>query len=1056
MAKSATTFLLVFILSACSVSSQAQPLLRSPAISSDASQIAFSYQGDIWKANVDGSNAIRLTVHAGNEGGPVWSPKGNQIAFSGNRYGNADVFVIDANGSNLKRVTFHPSGDQAMDWMSDDELLVAGSRSFRKVERGAEFLKASLNNSTPERLLNSLGYNASVSPSGKYIAFQRGSCRQEREDYKGPADHEIWLFNTESKSYHQLTNNEVQDLLPDWIDDKTLVFLSSESGRYNVHQHTLENNELKNGKQITNFKVDGIRHFDVSGNGTFILERKSHISIFKDGNEEILNISLPTSARYDEDEFKSYSNGVGDYSISPNGKYAAIEIHGEIYVKLNEKEKSKTVNVSKHAYRDQNPTWINDTTLLFISDRDGQKDIYKVISSDEKKVNLFESLKHEVSRITNTKEEENNIIASPDGKNLAFQRGRGDLLLAEFDGKLKNEKKLNDGWNSANGLQWSPDSKWIAYAQSDLNFNSEIYIQATDGASKTNVSMHPRADRSPVWSADGSKLGFVSNRSGNDYDIWFVWLKEEDWEKTKPDHEEGYYFDEEEKKEEDEKDKKKEKEVEPIIIDLVDIHDRLVRLTSMNGNESNLAFSSDGELVFFTARQGSAKGSDVYSIKYDRDELKQLTKSGQSPYALQMHKKELYALKKGSMAKVGTKDGKVTSLPHKASLKIDHQAERKQVYEEVWRSLRDGFYDPEFHGYNFANLKKKYEPWCLAASNSQDFRYMVNAMLGQLNASHMGLYGSDTDPINRQRGSLLGIEVKAHKNGLEITRVVPDGPADRKKSNLNIGDIISEVDGESLVGNNLYDLLRNRSGDQVLLSLKTQGEEKEIVIRPTSSLSTQLYEEWVAERQRLTEEYSNGRLGYIHIRGMNMQSFERFERELTASGLGKEGIVIDVRFNGGGWTTDYLMAVLNVKQHSYTIPRGATSSLKNNKKFDNYYPFSERLPLSWLTKPSVAMCNEASYSNAEIFSHAYKALGHGKLVGKPTFGAVISTGGQGLLDGSFVRMPFRAWYVKESGMNMEHGPAVPDYDVDNSPDANANGLDQQLKKAVEVLLEDLD
>jgi C-terminal processing protease CtpA/Prc len=203
-------------------------------------------------------------------------------------------------------------------------------------------------------------------------------------------------------------------------------------------------------------------------------------------------------------------------------------------------------------------------------------------------------------------------------------------------------------------------------------------------------------------------------------------------------------------------------------------------------------------------------------------------------------------------------------------------------------------------------------------------------------------------------------------------------------------------------------------------------------------------------------QYSGGRLGYIHIQGMNWPSFERFERELAASGHGKDGIVIDVRFNGGGWTTDMLMAVLNVQQHSYTVPRGAAENLeKEHKNFKSHYPYGERLPLSSWTKPSVAMCNQNSYSNAEIFSHAYKTLGIGKLVGMPTFGAVISTGGQGLIDGSMVRMPFRAWYVKATEENMEHGPAVPDVLVENAPDSKANGEDPQLKKAVELLLDDL-
>ncbi len=166
--------------------------------------------------------------------------------------------------------------------------------------------------------------------------------------------------------------------------------------------------------------------------------------------------------------------------------------------------------------------------------------------------------------------------------------------------------------------------------------------------------------------------------------------------------------------------------------------------------------------------------------------------------------------------------------------------------------------------------------------------------------------------------------------------------------------------------------------------------------------------------------------------------------------------MIDVRFNGGGWTTDMLMTVLNVRQHAFTVPRGAAKSLEKEKmKFVNNYPFGERLPLSALTKPSIALCNESSYSNAEIFSHAFKALGHGTLVGRPTLGAVISTGSASLLNGTRVRMPFRAWYVKESNMNMEHGPAVPDIEVHNAPDSKAKGEDPQLNRAVEELLREI-
>lgn len=388
-------------------------------------------------------------------------------------------------------------------------------------------------------------------------------------------------------------------------------------------------------------------------------------------------------------------------------------------------------------------------------------------------------------------------------------------------------------------------------------------------------------------------------------------------------------------------------------------------------------------------------------------------------------------------------------------MNIDYPAERRQVFSDAWRALRDGFYDPKFHGQNWEALHEKYLGRALAASTQQDFRDMFNEMLGQLDASHMGMSGSNPEDTQEDRTGLLGVEVKPTEAGVRIESVIPDSPADRESSRLLVGETLLAVNGDPIVvGENYYALLNGTVDERTLLTVRSDnGITRELVIRPTRSLRSEIYEAWVDQRKALTDRYSNGKLGYIHIQGMNWTSFERFERELMASGYGKEGIVIDVRFNGGGWTTDMLMAILNVRQHSYTIPRGAAENLEQeNKNFVNNYPFGERLPFPALTQPSIALCNQNSYSNAKIFSHAYKTLGLGKLVGTPTFGAVISTGSYSLQDGSRVRMPFRAWYVKATGENMEHGPAVPDIIVNNGPADKANDEDPQLKKAVEVLL----
>jgi len=323
----------------------------------------------------------------------------------------------------------------------------------------------------------------------------------------------------------------------------------------------------------------------------------------------------------------------------------------------------------------------------------------------------------------------------------------------------------------------------------------------------------------------------------------------------------------------------------------------------------------------------------------------------------------------------------------------------------------------------------------------------------------MGFYTGDRAETQETRTGLLGVELDPVEGGVEVERVVPRSPADREASTLREGDVITAVNGTSVAGaDNFYQLLSGTVDERVLLAVTdADGDARSVRIRPTGSLSDELYREWVEDRKALVDEYSNGRLGYIHVEGMNWSSFERFERELYASANDKEGLLIDVRFNGGGWTTDYLMAVLNVKRHAYTVPRGATDDLdQNHEQFRAHYPFGERLPLAAWTKPVAALANQNSYSNAEIFSHAFKHIGHGPLIGQPTFGAVISTGGVGMINGSYVRMPFRAWYVYATDQNMEHGPAVPDVLVENPPAVKASGEDPQLRRAVETLLQQID
>ncbi len=1052
---------LTIIFTCCfmALSAQSNLLVRQPSLNSDGTQIAFSYQGDIWTVPATGGVARRWTIHESYESQPQWSPDDSKISFSGSRYGNADIFVLSLTGGLPQRLTYHSTNDENAKWADQETLYFNTSRNFAPQERIDEVHSITTQGGTPQRVLNAAGDHPVASPSGQYLAFERGSCRISREAYQGPANRDIWVYDKNTDQYHQLTDSESQDYAAEWISDGELMWLSARNGRYNLYRQKVANGQgVGTASAVTSFTDEGIRHYDLSADGKHIVfSRGEHIYRMnaEGGTPEMVSITLSQDYRFDPEENKTFSGDASDFSLSPNGEFLAFTVRGELFIRSTEKDRKRSVRVTDAAARDHEVQWLDDSTLVFISDRDGNRNLYLLHSSDPGTTDLHQTFKIAVTPLTETSEEEGEFFLSPDRQQIAFIRGRGQLIVADISRKgLTNEKMLLEGWASPRGLSWSPDSKWLAYGLSDLDFNSEVYIHAADNSQEpVNISLHPRRDGTPVWSQDGSKLGFLSNRNNADTDVWFVWLRKKDWEKTQRDWEEW----EEEK--EEEKDSTKTAMVQ---IDFEDIHERLAQVTQIPGNEGDLAISKDGKTFYYSTNGGSWQGQSgkraFMSINWDGKQEKSLI-DDINLRNLQWDPKfkTLYFL--DDKGKIGTlSPGKKHEfLGFEAKMTIRHSAEHEQVFNEAWRAMRDGFYDPNFHGQDWKSLHDRYRDRVINASTAQDFRFFFNEMLGQLNASHMGMSGPSPEETQKDRTGLLGIEgLPLPAGGFQITYIVPESPADREESKLASGDVILAVNEQEVaLQQNLYELLNGTANERTLLRVRNnEGEVREVVIRPTTSLRTENYEAWVDQRKKLTEQYSGGKLGYIHIRGMNWTSFERFERELMASGHGKEGIVIDVRYNGGGWTTDMLMAVLNSRQHAYTIPRGAAENLeKEHTKFQDHYPFGERLPFPFVNKPSIALCNENSYSNAEIFSHAYKHLGFGKLVGQPTFGAVISTGSHSLVDGSRIRMPYRGWYVKATGENMEHGPAVPDVIVENAPDEDTKMMDTQLKKAVELLLE---
>jgi len=1046
------------------------PLPRHPAPSPDASQIAFSWQGDLWLVPAKGGDARRITAHPADERHPVWSRDGRFIAFSSYRHGNADIFVMPADGSSAPtRLTFASVTDVPHGFTPDSAAVLFTSNRAMGIRWMPQLWTVPIAGGTPTMLREAFAEQAVYSPDGVALAMVRGATKWTRRGYRGSASRDLWL-NSGDENYHRLTDFDGDDDNPSWLDSETIGFLSSRNGRKNVFKLDIPSGEAV---ALTDHQGSAVRFPKASADGSIIAYE------FEDGIWTVspaggaparLTIHVPADEVVNAIERRTERNGATDLTVSPDGKLAAFVIHGDLFVtdvvpeEDQEIAKPPTVRLTTTPEREQEPRWSPDgNTLVFVSARNGNYDLFSITRTDED-VAWTDSFEFTTTPIATTSENEQNPHFSPDGERIAFVRGNGELVVVTAMGA--DEIVLNDHFYPPT-FNWSPDGRWIAYASEDQHANSEIFIVHTSGGEPYNVSRHPDFDENPVWSPDGKRLVWGSHRHDSSFDVWAVWLTEADHQRTAAEWLKVWRGDDEtedesddssdESNEADEENEADAPELPATAIDFDRLWQRSVKLTTLNGDEYPVVVGPDGKRIFLI---GEAENeTDLFSIRFDGEELERLTEGDTSPENVQLIDDEtLFFLDGGgAINRIGMDGSDGDPVPFNARYEVDRRVERGVIFDEVWAALNDNFYDPGFHGADWPTIHDNYRPWAVEASCETDFSEVVNLMLGELNASHMGYYatgrGSSTE--GDQTGWIGTVfDPTAGGPGLLVSEVLPDSPAANAEVGIAPGERLLSVNGIEVESDtNIYDLFVDTIGERVPTTVRaSNGSTRSVILRPIAYRShRQLrYEEWVRQRRGIVEELSEGRLGYLHIQGMSAPSFEVFERDLFAAADGKEGLIIDVRSNGGGWTTDYLMAVLTVQRHAFTIPRDGDPSVKS-------YPTAERLPVGAFTRPAATLCNEDSYSNAEIFSWAFQTLGRGPLIGSPTFGAVISTGGMRLINGGLVRLPGRGWYVAGSGINMEKQGAQPDVVVWQPPAEDSSAtVDTQLETAVRVRLDGIE
>lgn len=652
------------------------------------------------------------------------------------------------------------------------------------------------------------------------------------------------------------------------------------------------------------------------------------------------------------------------------------------------------------------------------------------------------------------------VRPSPDGRSIAFRRGRGDLVVMDLAGG--DERILVQGWDSNLHWRWSPDSSHIAYAQNDLDFSANIFIVPADGSGEpVNITRHPRNDVNPRWSADGRKLSFISNRSNDTYDLYRVHLDRALENRTARERS-TYYRDAREAAA-----ARKPIPVqapgdpaasgtpatggEPLDLDLEDAWRRVERVTAGPGHVTANEMTPGGDRYIF-----NAQGEGLITVNWDGSDRRRLGPPVDVQH-LGLTGSRLIYVADGHAGVVDLADGSHRWPGISDRIRIDLRAQALQKFHEAARMIRESFYRPDMKGLDWPAVVADYEELIRHTRTASEFSDIVNRLMGELAASHTGVSNPGPASALREPSGRLGIdhervELADGRAGYRVTRVIPRGPAARGPMRLEPGDVITRIDGQPFgPRDTMLRHLRGRVGQELIVTFERQagGGRRELLglFTPVDfdEFAELRYDAFREDARRRVREWSDGRIGYIHIQAMNRASLEEFQGELYAAAKGRDGLIIDVRNNGGGHTTDRILTSIMAAGHAYTVPAGA------DRDQTGHYP-QDRLDAPRYTLPINMLINEKSYSNAEILAHAFSTLERGTLVGNRTYGGVISTGSHALIDGAIVRLPFRGWYLPD-GTDMEHNGARPDIRVEQRPEDEAAGRDPQLRRAVDDMLD---
>ncbi len=1058
--------------------------MRDAKISPDGSRIAFTYKGDIRTVPVSGGQATRVTVTPDYEANPVWSPDSRRLAFAGDAAGNFDVYVVDAAGGAPERLTFN-SASEIPESFSPDGKSVLFSASIQDPAESAVFPTSRMTElySVPAaggaltQLLATPARSVSfVAGSDGSFIYQdvKGHEDEWRKHHTSSVTRDIWLYDAKSGRHTNLTARGGEDTNPVAAEGTTFLFLSERNGStVNVYEATLE--APGNAKALTSFATHPVRFLSRANDGTIAFTYDGELYTMKAGSTPSkVAVSLIDS---DTNPTRRLNvSGARGAVASPDGKSVAFIYRGNVFVTSVEYPTTKQITSTPEA--EGSVSWSPDSkALIYTSERDGKFNIYRATIAREGDEPNFANatLIKEEPLFKPDKHERMMAELSPDGKKLAFILDRTKLAVMDMaTGKVT---ELTDGSTHRQrgggfSYTWSPDSRWIALEIVDRMHDPyyDIAIINVEDGSMTNLTNSGYFDQAPRWAMDGNALIFASERYGmrnhaswgSEMDVMIVFLNRDSYDRFRLSPEDYAIvkdLDKKNKKTSDKKDsgkgtkkdagkddKEKDADVKTINVELDGIEDRVMRLTPMSSDLSSYIITDDGETLYYISKGPDKK--QLWKIGLRKDEVKLVGNVDGSSFDSSSDGKTLFIFG-SSMKKLDPKTDKMTAITTKATMDLDPAAERNFLFDNISREVKERFYTPDLHGVDWPMMTEAYRKFLPHINNNYDFAELVSEWLGELNVSHTGgRYSGRSSSLSDDRTAALGLifDLNYQGNGLKVAEVIEKGPFDRASSELRAGYIIDSIDGQPVAFNSDYiSALNNKIGKKTLVAFYNPADGRiiEEVVLPVSA-GTQnnlLYDRWVKARAAQVDSLSGGRLGYVHIKSMGDDSFRKVYSDVLGKYNDREGIVIDIRWNGGGRLHEDIEILFSGNKYF-------TQEIRGDKTCD--------MPSRRWNKPSIMVMSEACYSNAHGTPWVYSHQGLGKLVGMPVPGTMTSVNWVTMQDPSLIFGIPVVGYRLADGSFLENQQLEPDIKVANDPATVVRGEDAQLRTAVEELLREID